>query len=259
MRSGYLWFALAAILLGACAATKQENKQRQAASVVEFLYPSTDAATPVQLATVAELKVPLRIGLAFVPDNSHANFRVTEAERVDLLSTMRQEFRRYPFVGAIEVVPSSYLQAGGGFDNIDRIARLLSLDCVALLSYDQMQFADATGWAFLYWTGIGAYVVPADRYDVLTSVEAAVFDVRSRKLLMRAGGTSQVKGHAAMVGFGAKIREARAEGFRQALAKLIPNLHAEVKAFRERAPGDRAVRLDLPPGYDPSALKPAAR
>src|SRR2546428_6463648 len=173
--------AAAAILLAAgCASMKPENKQGQAASVIEFLYPGAKTATPVALATVAELKVPLRIGLAFVPDNSRPDFRITEVERVEVLGVVRQAFQRYPFISAIEIVPSSYLQAGGSFDNIDRVASMLSLDCVALLSYDQMQFAEATSWSLLYWTGIGAYIVPADRYDILTSVEAAVFDVRSR-------------------------------------------------------------------------------
>jgi rhombotail lipoprotein len=258
MRSKVVWLIAAAIVLGACASKQQ--KQRQAASIIEFLFPGKEAAEqPVALGSVAELKVPLRIGLAFVPDNSLPDYRITEAERIEMLGSLRQAFARYPFVSAIEIVPSPYLQAGGGFENVDRVARLLSLDCVALLSYDQMQFADASGWAALYWTGIGAYVVAGDRYDVLTSVEAAVFDVRSRKLLMRAGGTSQVKGSATMVGFSGQVREARSNGFRQALEKLIPNLHAEVKTFRERAPGDRSIRLDLPPGYDPSAVKPAAR
>ena len=257
--SKYLLLALTVLLLGACASRKPENKQGQAASVIEFLFPSKEPSTPVGLATIAELKVPLRIGLVFVPDTADPRFRITEADRQHLLARMRQAFERYPFVGTIEMVPSSYLQPGGSFDNIDRVAKLLSLECVVLLSYDQMQFADSSGWSLLYWTGIGVYVVPGDRYDVLTSVEAAVFDVRSHKLLMRAGGTSQVKGAATAMGFSEAAREARGGGFREAVEKLIPNLHAEVKAFRERAPGDRSIRLDLPPGYDPNAVKPQAR
>jgi len=255
MRCKYWLFVLAALLLGACASTQPDKRQRQAASLIEFLYPGKEAATPVAVANIAEIKVPFRVGLAFVPDNAEPRFRITEAERIDLLASVRQGFQRYPFVASIEAIPSSYLQHGGGFEGLDRVASLLSLDCIVLLSYDQMQFADLTGWSWLYWTGIGAYTVSADRYDVLTSVEAAVFDVRSRKLLMRAGGTSQVRGEATMVGFGEKAREARSNGFRDALQKLIPNLHAEVKAFRERAPGDHSIRLDLPPGYDPNAAR----
>ena len=255
MRYKHWLVVLVALLLGACASSQADKRQRQAASVIEFLYPGKEAVTPVAVANIAEIKVPFRVGLAFVPDNADPRFRITEAERVDLLASVRQAFQRYPFVSSIEAIPSSYLPHGGGFESLDRVANLLSLDCIVLLSYDQMQFADLTGWSWLYWTGIGVYTVSADRYDVLTSVEAAVFDVRSRKLLMRAGATSQVKGEATMVGFGEKAREARATGFRDALQKLIPNLHAEVKAFRERAPGDRSIRLDLPPGYDPNAAR----
>src|SRR2546421_12980796 len=111
----YFALTLAALVLAGCASVKQENKQGQAASVIEFLYPGAKPSTSVMLATVAELKVLLRIGVAFVPDNSHPNFRMTEAERIELLGTVRQAFQRYPFVSAIGIIPSSYLQAGGSF------------------------------------------------------------------------------------------------------------------------------------------------
>jgi rhombotail lipoprotein len=247
------------VLLVACASQKAEHKQGQRASVIDFLFPGQVSSTQVDVATITEIKVPFRIGLAFVPDVASELFRITEAERLSLLEHVRKAFERYPFISAIEVIPSSYLERGGSFANVDRVAKLLSLESVVLLSYDQMQFADASAWASLYWTGIGAYLVSGDRYDVLTSVEAAVFDVRSRKLLMRAGGTSQIKGSATYVGFSEAARKARSDGFREAVEKLIPGLHAEVKTFRERAPGNPGIRLDLPPGYDPAAVKPQAR
>lgn len=246
--------AMAMSMTAGCA-IKPENKQGQAASVIEFLYPGTANPEPVAVASVAELKVPLRVGIAFVPDNSNPQFRITEAERVELLYTVRSAFQRYPFVSSIDIVPSSYLPPGGSFQSIDRVASMLSLDCIVLLSYDQMQFADATKWSLLYWTGIGAYLVPADRYDIMTSVEAAIFDVRTHKVLMRAGGTSQIHGQASWVDMAGKAREGRAQGYREAVANLVPHLHEEVKMFRERAPRDRAIRLDLPPGYDPRATK----
>ena len=37
---------------------------------------------------------------------------------------------------------------------------------------------------------------------------------------------------------------------------MISKLHGEVKAFRERAPQDPAIRLVLPPGYDPNGTRP---
>ena len=246
---------MAAIATIAGCAIRPEFKQGQVASVIDYLYPGGTVPTPAPTDTVAELKVPLRIGLAVVPGNGDPSFRISEAERMALLARVREAFQRYPFVGSIETIPSSYLQAGGGYDNLERIAAVLHIDCIALLSYDQMQFAETTGWSAFYWTGIGAYVVPADRYDIRTSVDSAVLHVPSRKVLMRAGGTSRVQGHATYVGFSGEARDARGEGYKQAVDKLIPTLHAELAGFRERAPKDHTIRLVLPEGYDPKAVK----
>lgn len=247
---------LVAVGLVGCASMDKSSKQRQVASMLSYLFPGS-TEVPVPSDAVAVLNVPFRIGVAFVPDNADPQFRLSEADRLKLAGQVRDAFARYPFIREIEAVPSVYLEPGGGFANIDRIAALLRLDAIALVSYDQVQHADASGWSFLYWTGIGAYVIEGDRYDVLTAVETAVFDIRSRRLLMRAAGTSNVKGSATMVGFSAQSREARLKSFDEAVKQMIGNLHGEVKTFRERAPTDPKVKLVLPPGYDPSAVRPA--
>jgi rhombotail lipoprotein len=247
---------VAAAGLTGCASSQKGAKQQQVASMLAYLFPGT-AEAPVATDAVAVLNVPFRIGVAFVPDNADPQFRLSEADRLRLAGQVRDAFARYPFIREIEAVPSVYLEPGGGFANIDRIAALLRLDAIALVSFDQVQHADASGWSFLYWTGIGAYVIEGDRYDVLTAVETAVFDIKSRRLLLRAAGTSNVKGSATMVGFSSQAREARVKSFEDAVGKMIGNLHGEVKTFRERAPNDPKVRLVLPPGYDPNAARPA--
>lgn len=208
---------------------------------------------------VAELHVPFRLGLAFVPDAAAREARLSEAERVRLLDQVRQSFRGYPFLRDIEIVPSHYLQPGGGFDNLRQVAQLLRLDVMALVSYDQLQSAGQSSWSFLYWTGVGAYVIEGDRYDIMTVVEAAVVDVQSRRLLMRAMGSSTAKGSATMVSFEEKSRAARAAGFDEAVRKMIPALDEELRLFRQRAPGDPGVKLVLPPGYDPGRAATVAR
>jgi rhombotail lipoprotein len=245
-----------ALALSACASYEKSNRQRQVASVVSFLYPGSQEVPPPS-DTVAVIKVPFRIGVAFVPDTADPTFRLPESERLRLAGLVRDAFAKYPFISQIEAVPSLYLEPGGGFANLDRVASLLRLDVIALISYDQVQHADASEWSMLYWTLVGAYVVHGDRYDVMTAVETAVFDVRSRHLLMRAAGTSNVKGSATMIGFTETSRAARTQSFEQAVNMMISSLHGEVKAFRERAPRDPKIRLDLPPGYDPNAVRPA--
>lgn len=246
------------VALAGCASLEPSTKQRQVASVLTFLYAGTEQLPPPS-EQVAVLNVPFRIGVAFVPDQANANFRLSETDRLKLAGQVRDAFARYPFVREIEAVPSMYLEPGGGFANLDRVASLLRLDVIALISYDQVQHSGATGWSFLYWTGIGAYVIEGDRYDVLTAVETTVFDIRSRRLLMRAAGTSTMKGAATMVGFSERAREARTKSFDEAIAQMIGNLQAETKTFRERAPKDPMIKLVLPPGHDPSAARPPAR
>jgi rhombotail lipoprotein len=94
---------------------------------------------------------------------------------------------------------------------------------------------------------------------VLTAVETTVFDIRSRRLLMRAAGTSTLKGSATMVGFSEAARAGRTKSFDEAVTQMIGNLHGEVKAFRERAPKDPMIKLVLPPGYNPNATQAPTR
>ncbi|MDP2008054.1 MAG: rhombotarget lipoprotein [Rubrivivax sp.] len=237
--------------LAACASMEGDTKQRQVASMLSYLFPGKEA--PAASSEVAVIHVPFRIGVAFVPDNGGAEFRLSENDRLRLAGQVRDAFRNYPFIRSIEAVPSLYLEQGGGFENLDRIGQLLRLDVIALISYDQVQFSGANRWSFLYWTGIGAYLVEGDKYDVMTAVETAVFDIKSRRLLMRAAGTSTIKGEATWVGFAERSRTARTDSFEASVKQMIEQLHGAVQGFRERAPKDPNIRLVLPPGYNPAA------
>lgn len=250
-----LWILITVLLVSwlcGCASMNSTTKQRQVASLLAYLFPNSEQIEP-QPDMVAEIKVPFKIGVAFVPDHNNADFRLPETDRLILAGKVRDAFAKYPFIREIVAVPSMYLESGGGFENLDQIAALLKLDVVALVSFDQVQNAGPTGWSFLYWTGLGAYIISGDQYDILTAVETAVFDVKSRRLLMRASGVSNIKGTATMVGFSERARRARTGGFEEAMGGMIGNLHEEVKLFRERAPKDPSIALVLPPGYNPNA------
>jgi rhombotail lipoprotein len=228
------------------------SDQREVASLLSFLYPGKEPPTAAPQA-VTELKVPFRVGIAFVPDSApqarQASFALPETERRQLADRVREAFKGYPFIREIELVPSSFLQPGGGFDNLDRVAALMRVEVVVLISFDQLQHKAANRWSFLYWTGLGAYVVKGERYDIFTSLDVSVFDVKSRRMLMHAGGRSTVKGDATWVGFAERSRSARQRSFEQALGEMNTALHGEIAAFRARAQNDPTIRLILPPGY----------
>jgi rhombotail lipoprotein len=247
MTSKYFCLACLALFLSGCASWLPQGKQKQAGSVVDYLYGS-NAGQIAMKAEMATLKLPVRVGIAFVPSPSWRE-NVPESEQMDMLNKVKDAFTQHAFIGAIEVIPNSYLSPGGGFANLEQAARMFNVDVVALLSYDQIQFNDSNALSVLYWTIIGAYVVHGDQYDIHTMLDATVFDVASRKLLFRAPGSSNVKGSAAMATFSERSRAARLEGFNKALEQLIPNLQKELETFRQRVKTDATVRVEHRPGY----------
>jgi rhombotail lipoprotein len=238
-----LFCALALFSLGGCASMfGNHTGTRQAGSIVDYLYP--DAKEPPKLeATVTRLRLPVRVGIAFVP-GAGRGAAPQEAAQAQLLERVKAAFSQYDYIGSIDVIPAAYLRPRGGFDNLDQVARMFNVDVIALVSYDQVRFNDTNRLAVLYWTVVGAYLIKGDQYDVQTMVDAAVFDVRSRKLLFRAPGTSQVKGSATLAGYGKEVRGAQSDGYVQAVDQMIPQLQTQLASFRERAKSDPGIQVE---------------
>ncbi len=241
-----LFFVLLAALAG-CASWARQTGMKQNASVVDYLYPDAKDAPQLQPG-VTYLRPPVRVGIAFVP-GGRWGAELPETERLKLLERVKAAFVKQQYIGSIEVIPTQYLRAKGGFENLDQVARMFNVEVVALLSYDQVQFNDSNTLALLYWTIVGAYVIHGDQYDVQTMVDTSVFDVKSRKLLFRAPGTSQMKGSASMAGFSESARQARNDGYNSAVDKLIPQLQTELDQFRERVKTDVNFKVEAKPGY----------
>jgi rhombotail lipoprotein len=237
--------ALLAVLAG-CASMFSHPGTRQTGSIVEYLYPNSNDA-PAMQPTVTQLRPPVRVGIAFVPGSGRTE--LPEAEKTRLLERVRDAFSQYQYIGHIEIIPTGYLRPRGGFDNLDMVARMFNVEVVTLVSYDQIRFDDPNRLAVLYWTIVGAYLVNGDQYDVQTMLDAAVIDVKSRKLLFRAPGTSQVKGSATLANFGERSRAAQTEGFRLAVDQLIPRLQSELQTFKERIKSDPGYRVVNKDGY----------
>jgi rhombotail lipoprotein len=242
-----LILVLAAAALAGCASWHNYNGARQNGSIVDYLYPDAKNA-PAMTPTVTRLRPPVRVGIAFVPGAGWGS-GVPEAQKIKLLERVKESFSKHPYIGKIEIIPTQYMRAKGGFTNLDQVARMFDVEVVALLSYDQVQFTDNNALSVLYWTIIGAYVIHGDQYDVQTMLDASVFDVQSRKLLFRAPGTSQIKGSASMVGIGEKSRAAQTEGYNAAVEQLIPQLQTELDNFRERIKNDAGVKVENKAGY----------
>jgi rhombotail lipoprotein len=151
-----------------------------------------------------------------------------------------REFELLDFVDTIQIIPSDYLRPRGSFANLDQLSSLFGVDVIVLLSYDQSMFTSEGVAALTYWTIVGAYVVPGEKNDTQTLIDAAVYDIRSRTLLFRAPGTSLVKSRSTLVANGAQLREDGVRGFAEAGAELKKNLAVELEAFKQRVADEPA-------------------
>jgi rhombotail lipoprotein len=232
-----------------------KRQHHESSSVVQFLYPDTDL--PFIQPQIPTLRLPLRVGIAFVPagrssgrsfSHIHANF--SEQQKTELMRKVASQFRTLPFVQSIEIIPATYLQPGGGFTNLDQLRAMLGIDVIALIAYDQAQNSSDTEASLAYWTIVGAYLVEGQRNSTHTLMEAVVYDIPSRTLLFRAPGTSTIKNHATLVRNEHELKKASAGGIEEASMQMTANLAHELELFKVRAreePG--LVKIEHKAGY----------
>ncbi|MDN3652745.1 rhombotarget lipoprotein [Thalassotalea ponticola] len=244
LRASTLLLLVAVGALSACASKQTRHKS----SVVDYLYP-TSAEMAVE-PTIPTLTLPLKVGIAFVPEQVSqyrgANMwsgvagggMLTEAEKSNLLEKVADNFRQYDFVSAIEVIPSAYLTPKGSFQNLEQIKTMYGTDVIALVSYDQVQFTDEGLLSLTYWTLVGAYVISGEKNDTSTMLDTAVYDIRSKALLFRAPGTSNIKGRSTPVNLSEELRSDSREGFEQAAQVMTQNLDNQLAKFKETLKAD---------------------
>jgi rhombotail lipoprotein len=196
------------------------------------------------------ITVPLRVGISFAPSSSYGE-GFPENERMNLMQAIASQFKDYKFVESIELVPSLYLEEGGGFSNLDKLRQLFDIDIMMLLSYDQSQFKDTGALSITYWTLIGAYFVKGEKNDTHTLMDAALFHIPSRKMLLRASGTNHLKNSATPINLSEQAREDSLNGFRLASMDLTKNLQLSLYHFRKEIRSQSGkFKLKLKPGYE---------
>lgn len=226
---------LAVAFVSACASFNARH--RTASSAYAFLYP--DEAGKIEQPGIAEIKLPARVGIAFVPesDGNFAQYRsttITEIEKHRLLRRVADAFKDREYIHSIEIIPSSYLRPKGGFANLDQLATMYDIDIIALVAYDQVQTTDQDVAAFTYWTLIGAYVVPGEKNTTTVMLDTVVYDIASRRMLLRAPGVGEVKGRSTPINQGEQLRLDAIEATTQAAQQMIGNLEIELDAFRQK-------------------------
>jgi rhombotail lipoprotein len=214
-----------------CAYTSHSSQSRNSSSLVSFLYPNGSMPPPQN--EIPELRVPLRVGLAFLPSQrGFGDSTLDAAHREQLLERIRQQFSDRKFVSEIVIIPDYYLAASGGFEGLQGVQRLYNVDLMALVSYDQVTYTDDNKWSLGYLTIVGAYVVKGSTNDTTTLVDLAVVDPRTRSLVLRAGGTNTHHQNSTMIDSQRDIRLASAASFDAATDEMILHFDTALTAFQ---------------------------
>jgi len=222
--------------------------QHHSSSVVQYLYP--DQNNYIETPGIPRLALPLKVGIAFVPENEGRNQALTERDKMELMKEVSEHFKKHEFVKSIELIPSAYLRRQGSFANVDQVRTMYGVDVIALLSYDQTQFTDEGLASITYWTLIGAYVIPGEKNDTHTMVDASVYDIQSRKMLFRAPGISHIKSNATPINLSEQLRIDSIESFKEASKDLIANLDIQLELFREKVKeSPEEYQIVHKPGY----------
>jgi rhombotail lipoprotein len=215
------------------------SQTHNTSSLVSYLYPDGNAP-PLENA-VPELRVPLRVGLAFLPSQaSFGGAQLDAAHKQELLEQIRKRFSDRKFVSEIVIIPEYYLSTNKGFAGLEGVQRLYNIDLMALVSYDQVTYTDDNKWSLGYLTIVGAYFVKGSIDDTTTLVDLAVVDPKTRSLVLRAGGTDTRHETSTLVDIQHKSRIASGASFDAATKQMIDNFNGALTAFETEVHEGRA-------------------
>jgi len=215
------------------------SQAHNSSSLVSFLYP--DGSPPPSGDAIPQLKIPLRVGLAFLPPQSGlASFELDEAHKEQLLERIHTRFADRKFVSEIVIIPDYYLKGSRGYEGLAGVQRLYGVDLMALVSYDQVTYTADTKASLGYLTILGAFVIPGTVDDVTTLVDLAVVDPVTRSLVLRAGGTDTRSEKMAPVDLARGARQLSSAGFDAATNAMIEHFDVALVAFEKDVQAGRA-------------------
>lgn len=247
-----LSFLLMSTLLVGCSAFHQKEEVASS-SLIDFLYPN-DTGYQTHTPATPHLTLPLNIGIAFVPNTNYGKLNLSAKQKHDILTQVKSEFSDLGYVNRIEIISDHYLKSGGGFDNLDQLSRIYNVDVMALVSYDQIARNTQNHASLLYWTIAGLYLIPGDQNNTQTFVDTAVFDIKSRQLLLRAPGVSEVDSLSTAVGVEDNFYEDSSQGFDLAVSDMVVNLSSELETFKIRVKEENIAKVSYSNNYSGGSL-----
>jgi len=250
-----MMFSILALATGCSQLVSQRSGSHSvSSSLVDFLYPNKNPSKTNVLTKkekIPSLSLPVKVGIAFLPSQNWRGGLNSEAEKIRLLKKVKASFGQHRFIDSIQIIPSIYLKqhGGSGFDTLDQLGRMYDIDIIALVSYDQLTQSLQNNASLLYWTIVGMYVIPGNENSVQTFVDTAVFDIRSRKMLLRAPGVSRLSKRSTAIGVDSTMIEKSRQGFNLAFDDMINNLNSELGQLKQRIREGHVLNIKHRQGY----------
>jgi len=250
MKSRIVIIILGIIFLASCSSILSQNtgKNTKSSSLMDFLYPD-ETSRSEHKAEIPILKLPVKVGLAFVPSKNWKRDGIHSKDQIELLEKVKKSFLKYDYIDRIEVIPSTYLKGEDGFTTLEQVSRLYDVDVMALVSYDQVTQSLENNAALLYWTIVGMYIIPGNENSIQTFVDTAVFDVKSKKMLFRAPGINKLEKRTTAIRIDETLSEKSLEGFGLAVTDMTVNLDAELARFKTRVKEEKIAKVEHRKGY----------
>lgn len=246
-----LFLLISILTLSSCAMFGEyRHRHTHTTSLVQFLYPQ--GKLPLEDKINPVLNLPLRVGLAFIPDRSRKQV-ISGVLKNTLLENIKTSFGSKHYVNEIIIIPDIYLLNSQGYGTLEQIKTLYQLDVIALVSYDQIVNAKENILSLSYLTIVGAYIFPGTGYQVNTMIDMAVIDVDSRSILFRTAGTNSSKNKIVAEAYRSQAYRKRQNAeFELAMQQMQGNLVLELDKFEQRLrkkdPNDR-IKVKHRKGY----------
>jgi rhombotail lipoprotein len=255
MKSRISIIILGIAFLASCSSVLSEKtgKKTQSSSLMDFLYPE-ETSRSEHKPEIPVLKLPVKVGLAFVPSKNWQRDGIHGKDQVELLEKVKKSFLKYDYIDRIEIIPSTYLNGGEGFSTLEQVGRLYDVDVMALVSYDQVTQSLENNAALLYWTIVGMYIIPGNENSIQTFVDTAVFDIKSKKMLFRAPGINKLEKRTTAVGIDDTLAKKSLEGFGLAVTDMTVNLDAELARFKVRVKEEKVAKVEHRKGYSGGSI-----
>lgn len=255
MKSRIILLTLALVFLTSCSSlmSNKTGENTRSSSLMDFLYPDKSSRSKHN-PEVPTLKLPVKVGLAFVPSKDWRRNGIHAKNQIEILQRVKKSFLKYDYIDRIEIIPSAYLKGGEGFSTLEQVGRLYDVDVMALVSYDQVTQSLENNAALLYWTIVGMYVIPGNENSIQTFVDTAVFDIKSKKMLFRAPGINKITKRTTAIGINDTISEKSLEGFSLAVRDMTTNLDAELGSFKRRVKEEKIAKVERRNGYSGGSM-----